>query len=118
MPFQRMPVTRVYQTTPLSIDATITLDQQGTHHLLKVLRMRSSDQIRLFNGDGREYTAMLNISGKTVTANITHMQDTARESPAQITLVQGVSYYFHRECHLHSSGLFRLTIGAPILVEG
>ncbi len=67
------------------------LDRQAAHHLVDVLRMRSGQQIILFNGDNHEYLATIEIDGKNVNALIQQAQLSNRESPLRITLVQGIS---------------------------
>ncbi len=58
-----MRITRLFTPQALTPGASITLDAQASHHLIKVLRHRATDPVLLFPGDGREY------SGTIITAN-------------------------------------------------
>lgn len=86
-----MSANRIYQNNDLDLDHIVTLDQQASHHLLHVLRLKTGSRIILFNGNGHEYGAEIEIQGKSIIARITAIQHTERESPAKITLVQGIS---------------------------
>lgn len=92
-----MPSSRIYQNTPLTEQQTVALDPPASHHVLNVLRMRAGDKIALFNGDGREYCAALDINGKTVSATITGVLEPRRESPVHIALTQGISRGDHMD---------------------
>ena len=59
-----MAKNRIYQSQNLAENQSIQLDQRASHHLLKVLRMRTDDSITLFNGDGNDYSAQLQLDGK------------------------------------------------------
>jgi 16S rRNA (uracil1498-N3)-methyltransferase len=54
-----MRIPRFYTTQALAIDTHITLEQEPSHHLRHVLRLRTGDDVILFAGDGNEYTATL-----------------------------------------------------------
>lgn len=55
---------RIYTTDHLAVNTTIELDPQASIHLIKVLRLKLGDEIRLFNGDGCEYLAAITQAGK------------------------------------------------------
>ena len=67
------------------------LDKPASNHLLKVLRLKNQQAFVLFNGDGYEYPAILEISGKSAVAHISEKHHPANESPLQIHLFQGIS---------------------------
>jgi len=48
---------RLYLAEPLNQDTTILLDRDRTHYLLRVLRLRSGQDILVFNGDGTQWQA-------------------------------------------------------------
>jgi 16S rRNA (uracil1498-N3)-methyltransferase len=57
----------------------------------KVLRARSGDELVLFNGDGREFTAVIEaVRGPRVSAAVGAARTIDRESPFALTLVQCV----------------------------
>ena len=82
---------RLYIDAELTINSSISLDERHRHHLLNVLRLKTGTDIVLFNDKGGEYTATLQISGKRADAHIHRFNDTHRESPLDLHLVQAVS---------------------------
>ncbi|MBN59576.1 MAG: 16S rRNA (uracil(1498)-N(3))-methyltransferase [Oceanospirillaceae bacterium] len=65
---------RIYTPEPLTENTTVALDDQAVTHLVRVLRMKEGDDLRLFNGDGSEYQAQLIIeSKKSASASVTHV---------------------------------------------
>lgn len=87
-----MAAPRIYTPEPLTVDATISLEEQASIHLLRVLRMAVGDPIRLFNGDGNEYRAEIVQAGKKQAdvrvRGINHSDD---ELPLNIQLGQVIS---------------------------
>ncbi len=55
---------RIYTPEPLADNTTIALDDQAVTHLVRVLRMKECDYVRLFNCDVSEYKAKLIIERK------------------------------------------------------
>ncbi|MEL7399687.1 MAG: RNA methyltransferase PUA domain-containing protein, partial [Pseudomonadota bacterium] len=61
-----MPGPRTYCQQPLAVGTTVNLDDIATGHLIRVLRLKDGDPVRLFNGDGSEYAAQLcNVAKKS-----------------------------------------------------
>ncbi len=87
----RMRIPRIYQPTKLTTGESIELDSSASHHLTRVLRLKTSDNIILFNGEGGEYTAQLHVENRKAFANIIEFQNISTESPLDITLLQGIS---------------------------
>ncbi|TNF33399.1 MAG: 16S rRNA (uracil(1498)-N(3))-methyltransferase [Gammaproteobacteria bacterium] len=86
-----MRIPRIYQQQALNCDTAIELDASASHHLTRVLRLKTSDPIILFNGEGGEYNAELRIEHKKTFAIIKTFRDINNESPLEITLLQGIS---------------------------
>lgn len=85
-------MTRLFVDLALEPDSDIDLPPAAAHHARTVLRLRRDDEIRVFNGDGRELSATLTrVSRERVTARIGGMLDSCTESPLAIELVQAVS---------------------------
>jgi 16S rRNA (uracil1498-N3)-methyltransferase len=85
-------IARLYCGVPLAADAEIALPEAAAHHAARVLRLKSGDEVTLFNGEGGEFTARLDrIEGRDVFARIDARIDVERESPLPITLVQGIA---------------------------
>jgi 16S rRNA (uracil1498-N3)-methyltransferase len=82
-------LTRVYVDGALHPGSTVDLARETSAHLAKVLRARSGDELVLFNGDGREFTATIDaVRGSRVSASIGAARIVDRESPCSLTLVQ------------------------------
>ena len=83
---------RSYVDQPLAVGQRITLPEDSSAHLLRVLRLAPGDVVTLFNGNGHDYSARLLTAAKRgAEAEITGRQPVPRESPLRITLVQGVA---------------------------
>lgn len=50
-----MRIPRVFVNLPLGRQAQITLPSGTSRHLIQVLRLRSGDELTLFNGDGHDF---------------------------------------------------------------
>ena len=61
-----MPGPRIYTEHPIAIHDLITLEDQASQHLLRVLRMSDGNAVRLFNGDGSEYQGELEGCSKKI----------------------------------------------------
>ena len=86
-----MRLTRVYVDGALTPGSTVDLPKETGAHLSKVLRVRSGDELVLFNGDGREFTGTIEaVRGSRVSASIGAARSIDRESPCKVTLVQCV----------------------------
>jgi 16S rRNA (uracil1498-N3)-methyltransferase len=87
-----MRIPRFYTEQPLFPDHTVVLEEPASHHLLRVLRLRPGAPLVLFNGDGREYTAIYERAEKKRALLVVQSQDKPeRESSLRIELGQGVS---------------------------
>lgn len=70
---------------------TIDLPESVARHAAKVLRLPSGAEIVLFNGEGGEYPARLDIVGKAkARAQLGARREIERESPLSITLAQAM----------------------------
>ncbi len=68
------------------------LPEEIAHHAVHVLRVRSGDEITLFDGRGGEYAArVVAVDRLRVTADVLEHRAVERESPLRVVLVQGVS---------------------------
>jgi 16S rRNA (uracil1498-N3)-methyltransferase len=84
-------LTRVFVDGELQSGSLVELPRETGAHLAKVLRARSGDEVVLFNGDGREFTGVIEkVQGSRVSAAIGAARPMDRESPFQLTLVQCV----------------------------
>jgi len=72
---------RFYTNSNLTV-GRVLLEGDEAHHLSHVCRFHVGDEVTLFNGDGREYSArIMQISRRQVELEITAMQSPERELP-------------------------------------
>ncbi|MCC6296649.1 MAG: 16S rRNA (uracil(1498)-N(3))-methyltransferase [Pseudomonadales bacterium] len=69
----------------------IELPEALAHHALRVLRLRDGEQIVLFDGQGGEYSARLQVDGRRCRARLEPPCAVERESPLQLVLVQALA---------------------------
>ncbi len=87
-----MRVSRFYTQQQLADRKTVELDEQTSHYICRVLRLKTGLPLILFNGDGHDYHAVLDRAGaKQACVNILRAEQTSRESGLHITLGQGIS---------------------------
>ena len=85
-------IPRIYQPAPLVSDREIELDAQATAHVTRVLRLKAGDALRVFDGEGGEYEAVIsNVGRRVATIEIGDFVDRSVESPLELVLVQGIS---------------------------
>ena len=87
-----MRIPRIYQAVPLKSGTSISLDAQAATHVARVLRLKQHDHIIVFNGQGGEYTGVIDsVDKRSVTINLQSFHQPQIESPLHISLLQGVS---------------------------
>lgn len=87
-----MRLTRIHVPGPLAEAAQLALPRQAGEHLTRVLRLAPGATFTLFDGAGGEYTAtLLPPQGQQVQARVGRHVPLERESPLDITLLQGVA---------------------------
>jgi 16S rRNA (uracil1498-N3)-methyltransferase len=83
---------RFYSAENLKISAIIKLSENAATHATRVLRLNVGDAIKLFHGDGFDYTCeLISIKKSEVLAKVLSQQEVKNESPLNITLLQGIS---------------------------
>ena len=82
---------RFYVDFALSPDSVVELPDKVVRHL-NVLRVKNTEEIVLFNGNGKSYPALPEVLEKRrASVRILREESTDNESPLNITLVQAVS---------------------------
>ena len=82
---------RFYVDFALSPDSVVELPDNVVRHL-NVLRVKNTEEIVLFNGNGKSYPALPEVLEKRrASVRILREETTDNESPLNITLVQAVS---------------------------
>jgi len=72
-------------------DEIVTLPPDEARHLARVLRLRSGEAVRVFDGRGHEFLArVLEIGGKSVKVRLIERVEAAPESPLHLTVAQAV----------------------------
>jgi 16S rRNA (uracil1498-N3)-methyltransferase len=85
-------VARFYIDAPLRAGTSILLPEDSAHHAVHVLRVRTGDEVILFNGRGGEFAARIaSIERLKVLCDVLQHRAVEREAPLRIVLVQGVS---------------------------
>lgn len=85
-------IPRLHVDAELREGARIELPEAPTHHATRVLRLSDGDAVTLFDGRGGEYDARLSVPPRgPVLAALGECRAVNRESPLQVTLVQGIS---------------------------
>jgi 16S rRNA (uracil1498-N3)-methyltransferase len=86
-----MAIPRFYLPARLADHSRVDLNDTVARHAQGALRLREGDALILFDGEGRECTGFLQRDGKQLYAALTECRESSRESPLDITLVQGIS---------------------------
>ncbi len=88
-----MRIPRIYVPLPLQPGRDVDLPAQAGEHLARVLRLERGHPLRLFNGNGGEYTGEIaSLAKRAVSARVLEAVPAAdRESPLCITLGQGIA---------------------------
>jgi 16S rRNA (uracil1498-N3)-methyltransferase len=84
-------LTRVFVGQKLVSGKGVGISEQSGLHLTRVLRLDVGAPITLFDGTGGEYAGTLERDGKKVWARVGAFDPVARESPLDITLLQGIA---------------------------
>jgi 16S rRNA (uracil1498-N3)-methyltransferase len=113
-----MRIIRSHVDQPLAVGQRITLPEDSSLHLLRVLRLEPGDAVTLFNGDGFDYTARLLTAAKRgAEAEITGREPVPRESPLRITLVQGVARGEKMDLVLQKATELGVDAFSPVITE-
>lgn len=85
-----MRIPNIYTSTPLQEHETLELDSNAAQHLVKVLRMKEGDLIRLFDGSGAFFPATLiqtskkHVSVKTAGKELCHTESSLHTHIGQV----------------------------------
>ncbi|MEO8308993.1 MAG: 16S rRNA (uracil(1498)-N(3))-methyltransferase [Pseudomonadota bacterium] len=111
-----MRLTRLFIDGELIAGATLPLPRGAAQHIARVLRLQPGDELRLFNGHGGEYAARVGLiarDGVSVLVGARHAID--RESPLQITLLQGIARGEKMDLILQKSTELGVTAIRPLM---
>lgn len=86
-----MNLPRFFCPVPLSADVTVDLPDNAARHACRVLRLRTGDDLVLFDGRGGEYVARIAELGRDrVKVDLLEWRDVECEAPVSVTLVQAL----------------------------
>lgn len=109
---------RIYQDDTFSVGESIQLQEDAFGHVVRVLRLKSGDEIRLFNGDGHDYCAVLSdVAKKSAQATISNKTRQDNESPLNIHLGQGISRGDRMDFTLQKSVELGVNTITPLFTE-
>lgn len=92
MPEKPARIARFHADLALRAGSTVLLPKDAAHHAVHVLRLRAGEPVTLFNGRGGEYAGRVaGIDRLRVSIDVLAHHALERESPLDVTLVQGVS---------------------------
>jgi 16S rRNA (uracil1498-N3)-methyltransferase len=113
-----MRLTRIFVPGPLAAGTQAELPAQAGAHLTRVLRLEAGAPVTLFNGAGGEYAAtLLPSNGKQVLARVTRHDAIERESPLDITLLQGIARGERMDLIVQKATELGVTRIVPVLAE-
>lgn len=108
---------RFYVDFALSPDSVVELPDNVVRHL-NVLRVKNTEEIVLFNGNGKSYPALPEVLEKRrASVRILREESTDNESPLNITLVQAVSAAERMDFTLQKSVELGVAEIRPIISE-
>jgi len=85
-------IARFHADAALRAGGVALLPEDAAHHAVHVLRLRTGDEVTLFNGRGGEYACRIAAMDRLkVSIDVLAHRAVERESPLAVTLVQGVS---------------------------
>ena len=83
---------RVYSSRLLRVDEQCDLDDRASHHLARVLRVKTGDRLSVFNGDGNNYQgAIVSATKHQVSVIIDSIDQANTESSLNTCLALAVS---------------------------
>ncbi|WP_194757080.1 16S rRNA (uracil(1498)-N(3))-methyltransferase [Aliidiomarina indica] len=113
-----MRIPRIYHPEPISGQQQVTLSDDASHHVGRVLRMQPGQALELFDGSDVRYAAsIVSVTKKSVVAAITAAETDSRESDLQIHLVQGISKGDRMDFVLQKSVELGVTSITPIFTQ-
>lgn len=109
---------RIYQPVPLVTDQIISLNENASHHLVRVLRLKEGAPLIVFNGEGGEFSAqLLTVKKNYVTVRIGDFCNQLVESPLQIHLGQGISRGERMDYTIQKAVELGVTEITPLITE-
>ncbi len=87
-----MRIPRLYLPLPLTVGATVRLDDHVFNHAVRVLRLKPGAALILFNGGGGAFsTTLADVGKREAWAQVLEFLPGEVESPLRVLLAQGIS---------------------------
>jgi 16S rRNA (uracil1498-N3)-methyltransferase len=113
-----MSESRVWLDASLETGARVELPEGPFRHLVQVLRMQAGETLVVFNGQGGEYEAVLEtVAKRSATLRVGTFREVDRESPLQLTLVQGISKGDRMDFTIQKAVELGVSAIVPVLTE-
>ncbi|NOI68695.1 16S rRNA (uracil(1498)-N(3))-methyltransferase [Vibrio sp. 99-8-1] len=113
-----MRTPRIYHPELIHQLGNITLSDEASAHIGRVLRMKPQQDIVLFDGSGNEFPAtIIEVNKKTVQANVLEQLEKSSESPLNIHLGQVVSRGDKMEFTIQKSVELGVNVITPLISE-
>jgi len=112
-----MKFIRIYQANKFEIGGSYELDKASSNHLIKVLRLKNKYTFNVFDGEGSEHRATLEISGKRAIAHIQSAVESNNESHLNIHLLQGISKGDRMDFAIQKSIELGVSSITPVITE-
>ncbi|MDQ6917375.1 MAG: 16S rRNA (uracil(1498)-N(3))-methyltransferase [Pseudomonadota bacterium] len=114
-------IPRLFCAMPLQSGDMVELPDAVGHHAARVLRLSEGDAVTLFNGEGGEFAArLIRIEARRVMALVDLHHALERESPLQVTLLQGLAgaermdYAIQKAVELGVAAIAPVTMGRSV----
>ena len=93
-----MWLSRIFVAQPLRVGARILLDQDASHYLRNVLRLKPGVLVALFNGDDcYDYASLLSYQGRQALVIVQKRTLANSESELPTEIIQGLSRFDHMD---------------------
>lgn len=113
-----MRISRFFVPELISVDTEISLPSDTSHYIVNVLRLRESEPVVLFNGDGNEYAGELShVSKRAVSVHINAKLALSSESPLSLHLGQGIAKGDRMDFVLQKATELGVTEITPLITE-
>ncbi len=113
-----MRIPRIYHSQPITQLGTLSLDEEASGHIGRVLRMQPGQKIELFDGSGSEFPATITeVSKKKVVVDLEQRIEQSCESPLDIHLGQVISRGDKMEFTIQKSVELGVNTITPLLSE-
>ena len=114
-----MRIYRVHVDAPLGAGETIELPERAANHLVRVLRHRTGDRVRLFDGRGQEAEAEIIAAHRRhgCRVRVVETRRTLRESNLVIELLPSVSRNDRMDWVMQKTVELGVAVIRPILTE-